>query len=44
MNFNVSKLVYLGIHIYRKNFGSHMTVRMSDRPSVRPHHRVNNVK
>ena len=44
MNFNISKLVYLGIHTYLKNFGSHVTVRMSAGPSVRPYHRVTNVK
>ena len=44
MNFNISKLVYLGIHTYQRNFGSHVTVGMSARPSVRRHHRLTNVK
>ena len=44
MNFNISKLVYLGIHTYQRNFGSHVTVRIPARPSVRRHHRVTNVK
>ena len=34
MNFNISKLVYLVIHPHQRNFGSHVTVRMSARPSV----------
>ena len=37
VNFNTSKMVYLCIHTYQRNFGSHVTVRMSARPSVRPY-------
>ena len=47
MNFNISKLVYLGIHTHQRNFCSHVTVRIPARParpSVRRHHRVTNVK
>ena len=44
VNFNISKLVNLGIHTYQRNFCSHVTVGMSARPSVRRHHRLTNVK
>ena len=32
MNCNTSKLVYLGIHAYQRNLGSHVTVLMSAPP------------
>ena len=44
VNFNISNLVYLGIYTYQRNFGSHETVGMSARPSVRRNHRLTNVK
>ena len=43
-SFNISKSVYLGIYTHQRNFGSHVTVRMPARPSVRRQHRITNVK